>query len=418
MKKISTLALAVAMIGCANTYKPADVQLVSQNDSLNFALGFVNGAQLKTYQLSDVADKDLDATIGEFIDALQSGFDGKTEQLSEAAKIGRNIGTSTKASEVTGLAENDKWPLNEKLFFQGFVNGLDGDTVAMDVPTARTFFQNAYRRSMTDTLPLAGETVTAKCPKVSGAVTLRTYADSLNYAFGLVNGDQIRLYVLANDTTGTAREDIIDNINQGLKTRVLNPQLVNLGEQIGSAIKEQSAQGLMGEASLVTDFTLIKQGFINGLYEHTTQFTMQSAGEYIETTLNHIKHGDTKAKGEEFLAENAKREGVIVTASGLQYEVITMGKGKTPTATDKVKVHYHGTLIDGTVFDSSVERDEPITFGLNQVIPGWTEGVQLMPVGSKFRFFIPQNLGYGSRQAGDIPPYSTLIFEVELLGIE
>ena len=93
-------------------------------------------------------------------------------------------------------------------------------------------------------------------------------------------------------------------------------------------------------------------------------------------------------------------------------------KGKKPAATDRVKVHYHGTLIDGTVFDSSVDRGEPIVFGLNQVIAGWTEGVQLMPVGSKFRFYIPQNLGYGERAAGSIPPYSTLIFEVELLGIE
>ena len=125
-----------------------------------------------------------------------------------------------------------------------------------------------------------------------------------------------------------------------------------------------------------------------------------------------------RSEGEKFLAENAKREGITVTGSGLQYEVIKMGKGRKPSATDHVKVHYHGTLIDGTVFDSSVERGEPITFGLNQVIAGWTEGLQLMPVGSKFKLYIPQELGYGSRNAGSIPPYSTLIFEVELLGIE
>ena len=142
------------------------------------------------------------------------------------------------------------------------------------------------------------------------------------------------------------------------------------------------------------------------------------AGEYIQNTINTIKYGDTKTQGEQFLAENALKEGVQVTESGLQYEVIKMGKGKKPAATDKVKVHYHGTLIDGTVFDSSVDRGEPITFGLNQVIAGWTEGVQLMPIGSKFRFYIPQELGYGAQQAGSIPPYSTLIFEVELLGIE
>ena len=129
--------------------------------------------------------------------------------------------------------------------------------------------------------------------------------------------------------------------------------------------------------------------------------------------------GKAKEEGEAFLAANAKREGVIVTASGLQYEVLTAAEGKKPKATDKVKVHYEGTLIDGTVFDSSYRRGEAISFGLNQVIKGWTEGVQLMSVGAKYKFFIPYNLAYGERGAGaQIPPYAALIFTVELLGIE
>lgn len=123
-------------------------------------------------------------------------------------------------------------------------------------------------------------------------------------------------------------------------------------------------------------------------------------------------------KGNAFLAENAKKEGVKTTASGLQYEVIKEGDGAKPKATDEVKVHYHGTLIDGKVFDSSVERGEPAEFPLNRVIPGWTEGVQLMSKGSKYRFFIPYDLAYGDRGAGaDIKPYSALVFEVELLDI-
>ena len=129
--------------------------------------------------------------------------------------------------------------------------------------------------------------------------------------------------------------------------------------------------------------------------------------------------GKAKEEGEAFLAENAKREGVIVTGSGLQYEVLTAAEGKKPKATDKVKVHYEGTLIDGTVFDSSYRRGEAISFGLNQVIKGWTEGVQLMSVGAKYKFFIPYNLAYGERAAGaQIPPYAALIFTVELLDIE
>jgi len=123
--------------------------------------------------------------------------------------------------------------------------------------------------------------------------------------------------------------------------------------------------------------------------------------------------------GNEFLAKNKSVEGVIETASGLQYQVLQQGEGtEHPTARTKVKVHYHGTLLDGTVFDSSVERDSPISFGLNQVISGWTEGVQLMVVGDKFKFFIPSTLGYGNRAAGKIVPGSLLIFEVELLEIQ
>ena len=120
--------------------------------------------------------------------------------------------------------------------------------------------------------------------------------------------------------------------------------------------------------------------------------------------------------GNAFLAENATKEGIQTTASGLQYLVLEEGTGtEHPTAKSKVKVHYHGTTIDGNVFDSSVERGEPIEFGLGQVIKGWTEGVQLMVVGQKMRFFIPSNLAYGNRSAGSIQPGSVLIFEVELL---
>jgi len=128
--------------------------------------------------------------------------------------------------------------------------------------------------------------------------------------------------------------------------------------------------------------------------------------------------GVNSVVGQEYLVENLKNVNVQTTESGLQYEVLVQGDGSVhPKATDKVTVHYHGTLIDGTVFDSSVERGETISFGLNQVIKGWTEGVQLMVVGDKTRFYIPSNLGYGNRSAGKIPPGSVLVFEIELFGI-
>lgn len=126
-----------------------------------------------------------------------------------------------------------------------------------------------------------------------------------------------------------------------------------------------------------------------------------------------------KAAGESFLAENGKKDGVVTLPSGLQYQVLKEGNGKKPSATDQVVCHYEGTLIDGTVFDSSYQRNQPATFGLNQVIAGWTEGVQLMQEGAKYRFFIPYNLAYGERGAGaQIPPFAALVFDVELIEVK
>ena len=130
-----------------------------------------------------------------------------------------------------------------------------------------------------------------------------------------------------------------------------------------------------------------------------------------------VSYEENLKKGQEYLAENAKREGVTVTNSGLQYEVLKEGEGKSPSATDVVKCHYEGRLIDGMVFDSSYKRGAPSEFALNQVIKGWTEGLQLMKEGSKYRFFIPYNLAYGSRGASIIPPYSALVFDVELIEV-
>lgn len=418
MKKICILAIAaLALVACGKTYTAQTVVLENQNDSMNYALGLVNGSQLKMYQLRN--DSSVE-TVAEFIEALQRGYDGKVESLSEAAAIGKNIGQAIKASEKTGLADNPAWTLNEKLFFQGLINGLYNDTVVMHIDAARNYFQAQYQASaMSNDSIKAGKVIKGTCPSKVKTVVLANQNDSVNYAFGYLNGNEVAMYVFAMDSTGEKKKEFIAYINKGLKSNINNPQIVNMGEQIGKSIKDQEAVGLIGEPSLATDFALIKQGFINGLLGYNEEWNPEFAGEYIQSTMTNIKYGNSKEEGEKFLAENALREGVITTASGLQYEVLKKGKGKkTPTATDVVKVHYHGTLTNGTVFDSSVDRNEPISFALTQVIPGWTEGLQLMTVGSKYKFYIPQQLGYGSQQAGSIPPYSTLIFEVELLDIE
>lgn len=163
-------------------------------------------------------------------------------------------------------------------------------------------------------------------------------------------------------------------------------------------------------------------GMEDVLSHQQPKISLQEAQQVLNTFFQELEAkvaGAAKEAGEKFLAENAKREGVKTTPSGLQYEVLEPSLGQKPKATDTVRVHYEGTLIDGTVFDSSYRRGESISFPLNGVIKGWTEGLQLMSIGSKYKFFIPYQLAYGERGAGaSIPPYSALIFTVELLGIE
>lgn len=160
----------------------------------------------------------------------------------------------------------------------------------------------------------------------------------------------------------------------------------------------------------------------------TTRMTEEEAQQVMQNYFTSLQQkmqsqreklaADNEAEGNDFLAKNKERAGVKITESGLQYEILTEGNGPKPTATDRVKVHYTGKLINGTVFDSSVDRGEPATFGVNQVIPGWTEILQMMPVGSKWRVFIPSALAYGARGAGaDIGPNATLIFDIDLLEI-
>jgi len=259
------------------------------------------------------------------------------------------------------------------------------------------------------------------------APTLKTQLDSLNYAFGLANGDGIKNYYIKGDSAQKSIKALLDGLNEGMKGKVEkgSSELTDLGTKIGTSLKDQQKSGLMGDSTLKVDIKLIKQGLINGLRGSKLQMTPALAQEYLQKTMMALQskkseklYGANKIAGEKFLAENAKKAGVKTTADGLQYEVIKQGNGPLPTDTSKVKVNYHGTLIDGTVFDSSVERKTPIVFQVNQVIKGWTEALKMMPVGSKYKLYIPQELAYASADRGKIKPFSMLIFEVELISIE
>ena len=193
-------------------------------------------------------------------------------------------------------------------------------------------------------------------------------------------------------------------------------------DKISYALGLSMGQNLMGSGVESLNYQDIAAGIEDVLTHTQPKITYQEAQQVLNTFFQELEQkiaGAAKADGEKFLAENAKREGVKVTPSGLQYEILEPSLGQKPKATDTVRVHYEGTLIDGTVFDSSYKRGESISFPLNGVIKGWTEGLQLMSIGSKYKFFIPYQLAYGERGAGQsIPPYAALIFTVELLGIE
>lgn len=193
-------------------------------------------------------------------------------------------------------------------------------------------------------------------------------------------------------------------------------------DKISYAIGLSMGQNLMGSGVTSLEYADLAAGIKDVLEKNQPQISYQEAQQVLGKFFSELEEkiaGEAKAAGEAFLAENAKREGVKVTESGLQYEVLEATIGQKPKATDKVRVHYEGTLIDGTIFDSSYKRGESITFGLNQVIKGWTEGLQLMSIGSKYKLYLPYHLAYGERGAGaNIPPYAALIFTVELLGIE
>lgn len=186
-----------------------------------------------------------------------------------------------------------------------------------------------------------------------------------------------------------------------------------IGLGIGQNLLSMGAQGIA-----VDDFAQAIKDVLEG---NQTAISHQEAREIVNKYFEELESKMSAAsieQGKAFLEENKKRPGVVTLNSGLQYEVINEGNGKKPQATDRVKCHYEGTLIDGTLFDSSIQRGEPAVFGVNQVIPGWVEALQLMAEGSKWKLYIPSDLGYGARGAGEmIPPHSTLVFEVELLEV-
>ena len=268
---------------------------------------------------------------------------------------------------------------------------------------------------------------TAQSPKAN----LATDVDSLAYAFGMANSQGLVPYLVNRVGVDSAyMNDFYRGLNEGVNSTNKKDVAYFAGLQIGQQISRNMIDGinyeLFGKDSTQTvSLDNFMAGFMAGIRGDNAVMTMDSARTYMRTMTEVVKartneklYGDNKAAGIKFLEENKTKEGVKTTPSGLQYKVLVEGKGAMPKATDRVKVHYKGTLVDGTEFDSSSKHGkEPATFMANQVIKGWTEALTMMPVGSKWELYIPQELAYGARESGLIKPFSALIFEVELVDI-
>lgn len=271
----------------------------------------------------------------------------------------------------------------------------------------------------------------ASCTAQSPKANLKTDIDSLSYAFGMAQTEGIEQYFNQQGIDSTQMADFIKGFNEGATKIGKKDGAYMAGLQLGQMVSKRWVEGL-NQQIFGTDSTKtvsrenLLAGFIAGATGKGGAMDMAKAQEYTRTQMEAIKekataekYADNKAAGEKFLAENKDKEGVVTTPSGLQYKIITKGNGAIPADTSKVKVNYKGTLIDGTEFDSSDKHNGPSTFQANRVIAGWTEALTMMPVGSKWELYVPSELAYGSKETGgQIQPFSTLIFEIELLGIE
>ncbi|MBO7068417.1 MAG: FKBP-type peptidyl-prolyl cis-trans isomerase [Bacteroidaceae bacterium] len=253
--------------------------------------------------------------------------------------------------------------------------------------------------------------------------------DTFSYLFGKANSNGLTTYLVQRMGIDTAYlSDFIEGFQKTELTEADKKEKARLaGIEIRSQVENQiiaQANKQINDSVDLLNKALFIQGFQDGVTQSNMAISMDSVQSVVKKQMEYYhkvnmekKYGANRIAGEEFLKKNAKADSIQTTASGLQYKILTKGTGDIPQATDKVKVHYEGHLIDGTEFDSSYKRNKPTTFPANQVIKGWTEALTMMPVGSKWMLYIPQELAYGDREQQKIPPFSTLIFTVELLEI-
>ena len=270
------------------------------------------------------------------------------------------------------------------------------------------------------------------CGKSTPKANLKSDVDTLSYAIGMAQTQGLKEYLVERmDVDTTYMKEFIKGLNEGAnagddKKKAAYYAGIQIGQQISNIMMKNINREVFGNDSTKTiSLKNFMAGFVSGVTGKNGLMTVEQAGQTAQTKMQQMKaeqmmkqYGPNKEKGEKFLAENAKKEGVKTLPSGVQYKVIKEGSGAIPADTSKVKVNYEGRTIDGKVFDSSYKRNQPLTLRCNQTIKGWTDAMVHMPVGSVWEVYILQNLAYGEREQGDIKPFSVLIFKIELLGIE
>ena len=418
-KTIYSVALTLAagiFASCGTSVPKASLKEATKADTLSYAIGVSQSQGLKDYL---VARMDMDTTyMNQFVNGVLEGVDANEKKSAYycGLQIGQQEANQIFSSITSDLMQGKSGELSKKKYVEGFVAGASEKNLKMEPSVAQETamrLMQVIKESNDSTANLSAE------------------LDTFSYAMGVARTQGLKDYVIFRmgvDSAYYATEFIKGvkdgaNASENAKKGAFTTG-IQIGQQVANQIIPSIASDVFGENADKFNKDFFLAGFIagttgKGLLMHP-MMAQQDAMRLIEELKNErfeSEFGDNKAQGEAFLDSIAKTEGVVKTESGLCYKVITEGKGAIPTNTDKVKVHYRGTLIDGTEFDSSYSRNEPTTFGANQVIAGWTEALTLMPVGSKWMLYIPQNLAYGSRDMGQIKPFSTLVFEVELLEI-
>ena len=275
-------------------------------------------------------------------------------------------------------------------------------------------------------------TMMVSCGGNAPKANLKSDVDTLSYAMGILQSQGLKPFLAERMNVDTAyMADFMKGLTEGINASDNKKKAAYMaGLQIASQINSQMIPGInyqvfgddstatISKQNLLAGFAASLTGAKDAMTTEVADSLVRTLMESIKASHNEVRFAENKAAGEKFMAENKGKEGVQTTASGLQYKVLKAGNGAQPVDSSMGKVHYEGKLIDGTVFDSSIERGTPAEFRVNQMIPGFTEALKLMPAGSEWEVYIPQELGYGAQQSGKINPFSALIFKIQLLEVK